>query len=234
MAGAAAAAPAPEIRRLVVGPFVQNVFLAFCGRTREGIVVDPGFEPERTIRLVAEERVRVLEVIATHGHIDHCWGAVPICRETRAPFRMHPGDGYWLEALERQAAMFGLEPAPGRPAIDRPLADGDEVRFGECVLRVIHTPGHTPGSVCLHDGTRTLFTGDLLFQGSVGRTDFPGGDTATLVKSIRERVFALDPATLVLPGHGPDTTVGEERRTNPFVGDGAGPLAGGGAVEGPM
>ena len=220
-------APAPEIRRLVVGPFVQNVFLAFCPRTREAVIIDPGFEPERALRVVAEEKARVLQVIATHGHIDHCWGAVPICAETKAPFRMHAGDQYWVDAIERQAEMFGLEPPPGKPKIGKPLEDGEEIRFGDCALRVIHTPGHTPGSVCLHDGARTLFTGDLLFQGSVGRTDFPGGDTATLVKSIRERVFALDPATLVLPGHGPDTTVGEERRTNPFVGDGAGPLPAG-------
>ena len=220
---ARAAAVVPEIRRLVVGPFVQNVFLAFCPRTKDGVIVDPGFEPERALRLVEEEGVRVREVIATHGHIDHCWGAVPICGSTGAPFRMHDADLYWIDALDRQAEMFGLEPPPGRPALDRPLADGETIRFGDCALRVVHTPGHTPGSVCLHDGKRTLFSGDLLFQGSVGRTDFPGGDTATLVKSIRERVFAMDAATLVLPGHGPDTTVGEEKRTNPFVGDDAGP-----------
>jgi glyoxylase-like metal-dependent hydrolase (beta-lactamase superfamily II) len=204
-----------------VGPFVQNVFLAFCPRTREGVVIDPGFEPERTLRLVEEEKVRVLEVIATHGHIDHCWGAVPICRALGAPFRMHPGDLYWTEALGRQAELFGLEPPPGVPSVDRAIGEGDEARFGDCVLRALHTPGHTPGSVCLHDGVGTLFTGDLLFRGSVGRTDFPGGDFPTLARSIRGRVFALDPATAVLPGHGPDTTVGEERRSNPFVGDDA-------------
>ena len=211
----------PEIRSLVVGPFAQNVYLAFCPRTREGIVVDPGWEPERTIALVAKEGVKVLEVVATHGHIDHVFGAVAICAAAKAPFRMHPGDRYWLDSLDRQATMFGLEAPAGTPVLDRPLADGDAIRFGDVSLKVIHTPGHTPGGVCLHDGTATLFTGDLLFQGSIGRTDFPGGDFRALVKSIRRRVFALDPATRVLPGHGPQTTVGEEKAHNPFVGDGA-------------
>ena len=218
------APPAPEVRRVVVGPFVQNVFLAFCPRTREGVLIDPGFEPEKALRLVAKEKVKVLEVIATHGHIDHVWGAVPICRETKAPFRMHPADLYWVEALDRQAEMFGLEPAPGTPEIDRPIGEGDVVRFGDCSLRALHTPGHTPGSVCLHDGAGTLFTGDLLFQGSIGRTDFPGGDFATIVESIRGKVFALDAGTCVHCGHGPDTTVGAEKSSNPFVGDPAGPM----------
>jgi len=209
----------PGIRTIVVGPFVQNVHLVFCPRTREGIVVDPGFEPERTLALVAEEKVRVVEVIATHGHIDHVWGAVPICRATKAPFRMNGGDQYWLDALDRQAEMFGLEPAPGTPRIDREIGDGDEVRFGDCSLKAIATPGHTPGSVCLHDAAaKRLFTGDLLFQGSIGRTDFPGGDFPTIERSIRERIFTLDPATVCLCGHGPETEVGVERETNPFVG----------------
>ena len=213
--------PAPEIRTLVVGPFVQNVHLVFCPRTREGIVVDPGFEPERTLALIAEEKVKVVEVIATHGHIDHVWGAVPICRETKAPFRMNGGDQYWLDALDDQASMFGLEPPPGTPSIDRPIGHGDEVRFGDIALSAIHTPGHTPGSVCLHGkDAKALFTGDLLFQGSIGRTDFPGGDFPTIERSIRERIFTLDPATTCLCGHGPETTVGVEKETNPFVGGG--------------
>jgi glyoxylase-like metal-dependent hydrolase (beta-lactamase superfamily II) len=215
--------PACAIRTFVVGPFVQNCHLVFCPESREGIVIDPGFEPGVVLAAVAEERVKVLEVIATHGHIDHVWGAVPVREATGAPFRMHPADRYWLDALEQQAAMFGLEPPPGVPDIDRPLGDGDEVRFGGTTLRAIHTPGHTPGSVCLHDGAGSLFTGDLLFQGSIGRTDFPGGDFDAIVKSIRERVFTLPPDTVVHSGHGPTTRVGEERAGNPFVGDGCGP-----------
>jgi glyoxylase-like metal-dependent hydrolase (beta-lactamase superfamily II) len=218
-----------EVRSVVVGPFAENVYLAWCPRTKEGVIVDPGFEPEKVLRLVESEGVKVREVIATHGHIDHVWGAVPVCRATGAPFRMHPADLYWLEALERQAATFDLEPPPAVPEIDRPVADGDLFSFGDATLRAIHTPGHTPGSVCLHDGAGTLFTGDLLFQGSIGRTDFPGGDFPTIVRSIRERVFSLDHGTLVLPGHGPETTVAEERAMNPFVGDGVG---GGGAPGG--
>ncbi len=214
--------PPLSIDHVVVGPFVQNVWLAWCPRTREGVLIDPGFEPDRILALVKKHGVKVREVLATHGHIDHVWGAVPVCRALKAPFRMNRGDDYWLDGLAKQAAMFGLEPAEGKPAVASELLDGDTVGFGDVSLHVIHTPGHTPGSVCLHDGAGTLFTGDLLFQGSIGRTDFPGGDFETLRRSIRERVFTLDPDTLVLPGHGPETTVGEEKATNPFVGDGAG------------
>jgi glyoxylase-like metal-dependent hydrolase (beta-lactamase superfamily II) len=221
--------PAPlEIRSLCVGPFAQNVYLAWCPRTREGVVIDPGFEPDRVLALVREEGVKVREVLATHGHVDHVWGAVAVCRATGAPFRMHPADGYWLEALEEQAAAFGLEPPEATPAVDRPLSDGEEVRFGDVVLRAILTPGHTPGSVCFHDGGNVLFGGDLLFRGSIGRTDFPGGDFPTIRRSIRERVFTLPPGTVVRTGHGPDTTVGEEKAGNPFVGDGAPPGGTGG------
>ena len=218
-----------KVRSVVVGPFVENVYVAWCPATREGLVIDPGFEPERVLEVIAEEKLKVVEVIATHGHIDHVWGAVPICEATGAPFRMHAGDQYWLDALEEQAEKFGLEPAPATPSIDRAIADGDSFAFGRCALKAIHTPGHTPGSVCLHDGEGTLFTGDLLFQGSIGRTDFPGGDFPTIVRSIRDRVFALDPATVVLPGHGPETSVAEEKAMNPFVGDRAG---GGGSPGG--
>ena len=214
--------PRMKVRSVVVGPFVENVYVAWCAATREGVVIDPGFEPERVLEVIAEEKLKIVEVIATHGHIDHVWGAVPICKATGAPFRMHVGDQYWLDALEKQAETFGLEPAPATPVIDRAIADGDSFAFGRRTLKAIHTPGHTPGSVCLHDGEGTLFTGDLLFQGSIGRTDFPGGDFPTIVRSIRDRVFALDPATIVLPGHGPETSVAEEKAMNPFVGDRAG------------
>jgi glyoxylase-like metal-dependent hydrolase (beta-lactamase superfamily II) len=212
-----------EVDHVVVGPFVQNVWLAWCPKTKEGVLVDPGFEPGKALALVKKHGVKVVAVVATHGHIDHVWGAIPICRALKAPFRMHRGDDYWLKALDQQAAMFGLEASEGAAPVDADLHDGDRISFGDVSLEVIHTPGHTPGSVCLHDGAGTLFTGDLLFQGSIGRTDFPGGDFPTIVKSIRGRVFALDPATRVLPGHGPETTVGQEKANNPFVGDGADP-----------
>ena len=147
--------PAPEIRAFAVGPFLQNVFLAWCPRTKEGVIVDPGFEPERVLATVEEEGVTITEVLATHGHIDHIWGAGEVCRATGAPFRMHPDDTYWLEGLDRQAASFGLPPAPGGPpAIDRPLAEGDGIVIGDVTLTTLHTPGHSPGSVCFHDGGR--------------------------------------------------------------------------------
>ncbi|MCK6478882.1 MAG: MBL fold metallo-hydrolase [Planctomycetaceae bacterium] len=213
--------PPLEVRCLVNGPFVENTWVAFCPRTREGVVVDPGFEPEGVLSLLRKERVKVLGILATHGHIDHVWGAAALREATGAPFRMHPADGYWLEALERQAAMFGLEPPSALPVVDRPLAEGERIRFGDALLETLHTPGHSPGGVCFHDGAGTLFSGDLLFQGSIGRTDFPGGDFPTIVRSIRGRIFALPGGTVVHSGHGPDTTVGEEKAGNPFVGDGA-------------
>jgi len=211
-----------SLRHVVVGPFVQNAYLAWCPRAKEGVIVDAGWEPGRILAMAAEEEVRVVAVVATHGHIDHVWGAAEVCRAAKAPFRMHRADLYWLEALDRQAAMFGLEPPPGTPSLDGEIGDGEVIRFGGCALTAIHTPGHTPGSVCLHDGAGNLLTGDTLFQGSIGRTDFPGGDFGAIVRSIRERLFALPPATEVHPGHGPGTTLAEERRANPFVGDRAG------------
>ena len=210
-----------ETRVVVNGPFVENTFLAWCARTGEGVIIDPGFEPERVLALARKERVKVVQVLATHGHIDHVWGASVVCAATKAPFRMHPADGYWLEALTRQAAMFGLEAPPSLPVVDAPLAEGDRIVLGAATHTTIHTPGPTPRGVCFHDGHGILFSGDLLFQGSIGRTDFPGGDFATIVESIRGKVFALPPGTRVLPGHGPETTVGEEKAGNPFVGDGA-------------
>jgi len=224
---------AMRVRSVVVGPFVQNVYLAWCPRTRDGVVVDAGWEPGRTLEMVREEKVRVVAVLATHGHIDHVWGASEVAAATGAPFRMHADDGYWLKALDRQAAMFGLKPAPGTPDNAAPLADGDRVAFGDIALEAIHTPGHTPGSVCLHDGAGTVFTGDTLFRESIGRTDLPGGDFGTIVRSIRGRLFALPEETEILPGHHEPTTVGRERRSNPFVGDRAGPGGSEGGVHWP-
>ncbi len=214
--------PAVHSRHVVVGPFVQNVYLLWCGETMEGVLVDPGWEPERILAMAEDAGVSVKAVLATHGHIDHVWGAVPVCEATGAPFRMHPGDLYWLEALDRQAEMFGLEPPPATPSVDEPLAGGDVVRFGRVSLQVLHTPGHTPGSVSFHDGAGSLWTGDTLFHGSIGRTDFPGGDFPTIRRSIREGLFALPADTTVFPGHGPATRLGAEKRENPFVGDDAG------------
>jgi glyoxylase-like metal-dependent hydrolase (beta-lactamase superfamily II) len=214
---------APEIQHVVVGPFVQNAYLVQCPATKDAILVDPGFEPERMLEMIEEAEANVVQVVATHGHIDHVWGAVPVCEATGAPFRMHPADNYWLDGLDQQCQMFGLEGPPGKPVIDEPLADLDTIAFGEVTLDVMLTPGHTPGSVSLHDRGLNLLSGDTLFLGSIGRTDFPGGDFGTIVRSIRERLFALPPETIVHSGHGPATRIDEERGTNPFVGDHAGP-----------
>lgn len=214
--------PAPAQRHVVVGPFVQNAYLLSCPETKEGILVDAGWEPEEQLAMVADAGVTLKAVVATHGHIDHVWGASTICAAAKVPFLMHPDDLYWLEGLDGQARLFGLEPPPAAPPDPVPLRDGEVIAFGTVTLRVIHTPGHTPGSVCLHDGAGNLWTGDTLFQGSIGRTDLPGGDFNTLSRSIRGALFTLPGATEAHPGHGPSTRIDLEKRGNPFVGDDAG------------
>lgn len=214
--------PAPSFRHVVVGPFVQNAYLLSCPETKEGVLVDAGWEPEEQLEMIREEGVTLKAVIATHGHIDHVWGATTVCAALNVPFLMHADDLFWLDGLDAQARLFGLEPPPGRPESKASLRDGEIIEFGSVRLRVIHTPGHTPGSVCLHDGDGNLWTGDTLFQGSVGRTDLPGGNFDTLAHSIRAALFTLPAGTVVHPGHGPSTRIDLERRSNPFVGEDAG------------
>jgi glyoxylase-like metal-dependent hydrolase (beta-lactamase superfamily II) len=209
------------VRSAVVGPFAMNAWLVGCGETGQALLVDPGAEIPRVLALREPEGFRVGRIFLTHGHIDHAAGAAEARALTGAPVTIHADDLPWLEALPRQAEMFGLELA-APPEVDRSHQDGEEVRVGNHVGRVIHTPGHSPGSTCLHfEADGLLLTGDTLFAGSVGRTDLPGGDTERLARSIRERLFTLGDEVRFLPGHGPGGTIGEERRGNPFVGEGA-------------
>jgi hydroxyacylglutathione hydrolase len=206
------------VRRATVGPFAMNAWLAACTETGEALLVDPGAELPRVLALCQPEGFAVRRILLTHGHVDHAAGAAAARAATGAPISIHPGDLPWLESLPRQAAMFGLE-AAGPLTPDALLADGEVVTVGRQQATVLHTPGHCQGAVCLHFPEAGLvFTGDTLFQGSVGRTDLPGGDFEQLAGSIRERLFTLDDETRLLPGHGPDGTIGEERRSNPFVG----------------
>jgi len=206
------------VRSVVVGPFAMNAWLAACSETLEAVLIDPGSEIPRVLAMCRPEGFKVKRILLTHGHVDHAAGAAEAREATGAPVSIHPSDLPWLEVLPRQAAMFGL--AEARPLTpDTTLSDGETVAVGKQSATVIHTPGHCQGSVSFHFKEAGLvFTGDTLFQGSVGRTDLPGGDFDQLAESIVKRLFPLGDEVRFLPGHGPGGTIGEERLQNPFVG----------------
>jgi glyoxylase-like metal-dependent hydrolase (beta-lactamase superfamily II) len=203
-----------------VGPFGNNVYVISDPATRETAVVDVGFEPERVIELVRREGLRVRWLLATHAHYDHVAAMLPVQAAVGGEFALHPDDRPLLAAVALQGSMFGLPPV-AVPEVALDLADGMRVPLGEQALEVLHTPGHAPGHVTFRHG-ETLWSGDVLFAGSVGRTDLPGCSWEALERSIKQRLFPLGDAMRVLPGHGPATTLGAERRTNPFVGEAAG------------
>jgi hydroxyacylglutathione hydrolase len=186
----------------------------------EAIVLDPGDEVERILAVLARHRLKLKLIAITHGHIDHVGAAAKLKQATGAPVYMHQADLGLYRALPEQAMMIGLPVAPEATSIDAGLNEGDQVQIGEMKGEVLHTPGHTQGSVCLYfpdaEGRR-LFAGDTLFQGSIGRTDLPGGDTAQIFRSLKTKLLVLDDDTLVMPGHGPLTTIGREREENPFL-----------------
>jgi len=202
-----------------VTAFQQNASIVWCPETLKAAVIDPGGDLPRLLAAVAERALVLEQIWLTHAHIDHAGGAGQLAREQGLPIvGPHPGDQFWIDALAQQAAMFGLPPAePFTPT--RWLADGDTVSVGACTLNVRHCPGHTPGHVVFHSPeAKRAFVGDVLFAGSIGRTDFPGGDHAQLIASITERLWPMGDDTVFVPGHGPESTFGRERRSNPFVG----------------
>ncbi len=206
------------IRHAVVGPFAANTYLAACTRTGATVLVDPGGDVPRVLAL-REPNQRVVRIFCTHGHIDHIAGAAEAKAETGAPLQIHAGDQGWVDALPRQAEMFGFE-AGEPPAIDHRHEDGETFPLGDFEAKVLHTPGHSPGSCCLwFPSAKILFTGDTLFSGSVGRTDLPGGDFSALFTSIKDKLFTLGDDVRFYPGHGPGGLIGDERRANPFVGE---------------
>jgi len=202
-----------------VTPFQQNSSIVWCDQTMAGAVIDPGGETDRLRGQAQRLGVRLEQILLTHAHIDHAGGAGALARELALPIiGPHPGDQYWIDALAQQSTMFGMPGAEGFTPT-RWLSDGDTVRVGQCELAVRHCPGHTPGHVVFYSAeARRAFVGDVLFAGSIGRTDFPGGDFETLVGSIAERLWPMGDDTVFIPGHGPESTFGHERRTNPFVG----------------
>lgn len=207
-------------RIVPVTPFEQNCTLIWCADTREAAVVDPGGDLDRIRAAVAAAGLDLRQILLTHAHIDHAGAAAELAAQAQLPIiGPQEGDRFWIEGLPQQARMFGFGPAQSFEP-DRWLAQGDSVQVGRLTLEVRHCPGHTPGHVVFFEpGSRLAIVGDVLFAGSIGRTDFPGGDYETLVKSIREQLFTLGDDVAFIPGHGPMSTMGEERRHNPFVAD---------------
>jgi glyoxylase-like metal-dependent hydrolase (beta-lactamase superfamily II) len=202
-----------------VTPFAQNCSLVWCPRTREAAVIDPGGDLEKVLAEVARQGVKLTKILLTHAHIDHAGATAELARREKLPIiGPHKGDKFWIDALAEQGRMFGFghcetfEP-------DQWLEHGDRVQVGDVEFEVRHCPGHTPGHVVFYSAAdRLAFVGDVLFQGSIGRTDFPGGDFVTLVDAIRERLFPLGDDVRFWPGHGPSALIGDERLDNPFVG----------------
>jgi glyoxylase-like metal-dependent hydrolase (beta-lactamase superfamily II) len=214
-----------EILRFTCGPFEENPYLVVGPSGTRAMIVDPGLGSETILDAARARGLEISLIVNTHGHLDHIAGNRFYKDATGAPIAIHRGDVPLLENLRRQGALWGFDVADSPPP-DVFLEEGTALPFDGVSFEILHTPGHTPGGVCLRLGPRIL-VGDTLFQGSVGRTDLPGGDWAALEAAIRGKLFTLPDETVCLPGHGPETTIGHERRTNPFVGEPAGGLAGG-------
>lgn len=205
-------------RVIPVTAFAQNCTLIWCSETLEAAVIDPGGDVDKIERAIEKEGVTVTQVLLTHGHIDHAGASATLARKLGVSIiGPHKADQFWLDGLEQQSRMFGFAQVEGFLP-ERWLEDGDQVRVGKLVLDVIHCPGHTPGHVVFVDKANAMAqVGDVLFQGSIGRTDFPQGDHQTLINSIKNKLFPLGDDIRFVPGHGPESTFGHERQTNPYV-----------------
>jgi hydroxyacylglutathione hydrolase len=226
-----------------VGPFFKNGFVVACPRTHQGVLIDPGDEVDTLLEFATLGHITLSHILLTHAHVDHVKGVAAAKRALHVPVHLHRDDLFLYEQAVKQGLMFGLR-VEAQPSVDEFYAPRQVISFGDYDVRPHHTPGHCPGGVCLEirrragtaggavtagdagmagavgtagEGGTHLFVGDTLFTGSIGRTDLPGGDHATLIASIRTVLFAFDDAAIVYPGHGPTTTIGHERRTNPFL-----------------
>jgi hydroxyacylglutathione hydrolase len=202
-------------------PFMENSFVLASETTRAGVLIDPGDAVDELLDVVRAKGLTITHILLTHAHLDHVSGVARAKAATGAPVVLHAGDRPLYDGVVQQGLMFGIRVDP-QPPVDALYEDGARFTFGEYEIRVHHTPGHSPGGVCLQVGPagedgRTLIVGDTLFAGSIGRTDLPGGDFDTLIRSIRTVLFAFGDDAVVYPGHGEATTIGRERRTNPFL-----------------
>jgi glyoxylase-like metal-dependent hydrolase (beta-lactamase superfamily II) len=209
------------IETQAVGPFFKNGFVVACSQTREAVLIDPGDEVDALLAFAGARDLAIRHILLTHAHVDHITGVAAARRALDAPIHLHRDDLFLYERAVEFGRMFGIQVEP-QPPVDLFYTAGQVIPFGECAARPHHTPGHCPGGVCLQIGSGTdeghdLFVGDTLFAGSIGRTDLPGGDSPTLIASIRDVLFAFGDEARVYPGHGPSTTIGEERRSNPFL-----------------
>jgi hydroxyacylglutathione hydrolase len=204
-----------RFEKLVVSPLQENCYIVGDEDARAGVIIDPGDEADRILGKVRELGWTVDKIVNTHGHVDHIAAAEDIKEALNAKLYLHPGDDMYLSEIAEMAKMFGITLARN-PSVDVHLSDGDEIPVGSLTMRVTHAPGHSPGGclLCIGDD---VFCGDLIFSGSIGRTDLPGGDYATIVNSLESHILSLPDDTRLHPGHGPSTTVAVERRFNPFL-----------------
>jgi hydroxyacylglutathione hydrolase len=208
----------PMIHKILpVGPLQCNCSVIGDETTREAMVIDPGDDIEDVLAIVRQYKLEVKQIVITHAHIDHVGGAMKLRAQTGAPILLNQNDYALLKMLDVQASWLGM-PAPDKVAIEASIADGETLQTGGLTANVFHTPGHTEGSVCLYfPAEKLLIAGDTLFARSIGRTDLPGGSFEKIIRSLHDRVLILPDETVVIPGHGPRTTIGEEREENPFL-----------------
>ena len=202
---------------LPVGPLQCNCSIVGDESSREAIVIDPGDEISTVLSILTKHSLTVKQIVVTHAHIDHVGGAMKLKRATGAPILLNENDSALLAMLDVQASWLGMRP-PGDVLIDQSVAEGDVIKAGSLQTQVLHTPGHTEGSICLMFAPqKLLIAGDTLFAGSIGRTDLPGGNHKKIIDSLKGKLLSLPDETLVIPGHGPQTTIGRERESNPFL-----------------
>ena len=200
-----------------VGPLQCNCSVIGDEASREGMVIDPGDDIDDVLALIRKHNLQIKQIVITHAHIDHVGGAMKLRAATGAPILLNQNDYALLRMLDVQASWLGM-PAPGKVEIDHSVSNSDAIKAGSLAATVLHTPGHTEGSVCLYfQAEKKLIAGDTLFAGSIGRTDLPGGSFEKIIRSLHETLLSLPDDTVVIPGHGPLTTIGEERESNPFL-----------------
>ncbi|MCP4162322.1 MAG: MBL fold metallo-hydrolase [Deltaproteobacteria bacterium] len=203
------------IKNLNVGPLMTNCYILGCEDTKEAVVIDPGGDVNNILKALSEDNLKLVQIINTHGHFDHVGGNKRLKEVTGANIVIHPEDAPMLEHLSSAAATFGVS-SEDSPPPDTLVNDGDTIKFGNEELKVIHTPGHSPGGICLLTGDM-LYAGDTLFQMSIGRTDLPGGSYDELINSIKTKLLVLDEGIKVFSGHTPPTSIGFEKKSNPFL-----------------